>query len=459
MSTTAIRPRFVGQLDARGVRRWLVAVAVLVGSGVVIAALAGASSVTGPYGVAGVLSLLALLALALLKYDAAVALGLVLFGFVAVEPAPTDVVFAVLILVAAVTGRFDPLRLPPAILIALGVFLVVNALTLVQVVDIGGSLRFLTITVYGIVLAIWVADYLKGQRRAALVVRAYLVAALLSAAIGLLALFVSFPGHESLLLYGDRAKGLFKDPNVFGPFLIPAALLLVEELITPRLLTVGRIVKSLLLGVLVLGIFMSYSRAAWVSLLFGGFVLIAIHMLRPRFARRAPLVLVLVAVLAAVVVGGIVATGSERFQQRASLQSYDAQRFGTQKEGLALAQEHPLGVGPGGFERYSPRSAHSTYVRVAAEYGIVGLVSLVAVFAVTLWYALEVAFTRSDTFGIGSAALLGAWCGLLLSSGVVDTLHWRHFWLVAGLIWAGVLHARVTRKSSRPVVAAKRGGV
>ena len=41
--------------------------------------------------------------------------------------------------------------------------------------------------------------------------------------------------------------------------------------------------------------------------------------------------------------------------------------------------------------------------------------------------------------GIGSAALLAAWCGLLANSAVIDTLHWRHLWLVAALIWAATV--------------------
>jgi hypothetical protein len=42
-----------------------------------------------------------------------------------------------------------------------------------------------------------------------------------------------------------------------------------------------------------------------------------------------------------------------------------------------------------------------------------------------------------DTYGIGSAALLAAWCGILANSVFIDTLHWRHLWAVAALIWAG----------------------
>ena len=46
---------------------------------------------------------------------------------------------------------------------------------------------------------------------------------------------------------------------------------------------------------------------------------------------------------------------------------------------------------------------------------------------------------------IGSAALLGAWCGLLFNSGVVDTLHWRHRWVVLGLIWAAAMIGQTSR--------------
>ena len=50
----------------------------------------------------------------------------------------------------------------------------------------------------------------------------------LSAALGALA-YVGGPGRGTLLEYGGtRAVGLFKDPNVFGAFLVPAALIVVD---------------------------------------------------------------------------------------------------------------------------------------------------------------------------------------------------------------------------------------
>ena len=63
-----------------------------------------------------------------------------------------------------------------------------------------------------------------------------------------------------------------------------------------------------------------------------------------------------------------------------------------------------------------------------------------AVVCSTLWQ--NVVAGRS-TYGIGSAALFGAWCGLLVNSLVVDTLHWRHLWLLAALIWAGLARGQL----------------
>ena len=119
------------------------------------------------------------------------------------------------------------------------------------------------------------------------------------------------------------------------------------------------------------------------------------------------------------------------------MQSYDATRFSAQAVGIESAERYPFGVGPGQFEEYASLSAHSTYVRVAGEQGLPGLVALAAFVLTTLVVALGNALKGRESYGIGSAALLGAWCGLLVNSLVVDTLHWRHLWVVAALIWVG----------------------
>ena len=62
--------------------------------------------------------------------------------------------------------------------------------------------------------------------------------------VGTLALYVAFPGSTVLTnSFGDRARALFKDPNVYGPFLVPVAVLVLHEVLEPRLLRIGRTLK------------------------------------------------------------------------------------------------------------------------------------------------------------------------------------------------------------------------
>jgi O-antigen ligase len=383
------------------------------------------------------IGLLAVLALALTSHQAAAALGFALLGVVFVEPAPTDLVFFVVIAVALVTGRFDVRRLPAAAVGIIGAFLALNLVSAVEVVDVARALTFFATTLYVAVLGLWVAAWVTTRRRARIAAGGYLVAAVAAAALGLLALFLPVPGRELIVSEG-RMAALFKDPNVFGPFVVPAALILVEEILSPRLFRLRRVLKGALLLVLALGVLFSYSRGAWANLALGIVTVLFVLGLRRGGSRKVMLALTLVLVAGALVVGTVAVSGSTDFlAERARIQSYDADRLGAWIAGLEPAQRYPFGVGPGQFESIASISAHSTYVRVLAEQGLPGLIAIAALMTFTLVAALGNAVAGRDTFGIGSAALLGAWCGLLVNSFVIDTLHWRHLWVVAGLIWAG----------------------
>jgi hypothetical protein len=67
---------------------------------------------------------------------------------------------------------------------------------------------------------------------------------------------------------------------------------------------------------------------------------------------------------------------------------------------------------------------------------VLGMLVLLGLMLLTFGFAARNAAGGFDAYGIGSAALFGAWSGLLANSFFVDTLHWRHLWLVAALIWA-----------------------
>jgi O-antigen ligase len=389
------------------------------------------------------IGLLATLFLALTRYHAAVALGVVLLAAVRLEPAPADLVFAVVIAVALTTGRFGLQRVPLSVTVLVSLFLALNLLASVEVIDAARAVEFFAITLYLGIFGLWLTGYVRSVRRARLVFVAYLLAAVVSAALACLALFLPIPGGEAFV-DGPRAQGLFKDPNVFGPFLIPAALILMEETVTPRLLRLRLATKLFLLSVLTVGVLFSFSRAAWLNLAVGVTVLLVVLALRRGGARRVMTLFLVILLAAATLFAAVAATSTADFlQERASFQVYDVERFGVQVSGVDLAAQYPLGIGPGQFERVSELSAHSTYVRALAEQGVLGLLVFVGLMLLTLGFAALGAAGGRDTYGIGSAALLAAWCGVLANSMFIDTLHWRHLWLLAALIWAGAaLRAR-----------------
>ncbi len=396
--------------------------------------------------VAGGAGVLMLLALAVANLHAAVALGIGLLGVVLIEPAPADGALCVVMAVALVTGRFRLAAAPRAAVAILAVLAALNVMSSIQVADAGRAAGFFAVTLYLAAFGLWLPGYVTSEGRARLIVEAYLFAAVSSALLGMLALAGVIPG-AAVLTEGGRARALFQDPNVFGPFLVPAALIVAEELVRPRLLRLSSVTKALLLAVLVLGVVFSYSRGAWLNLALALAVMGVVF--AARGGVRQALALVAIGLVgAAVVAGAVVATGSADFlAERARPQTYDTTRFAGQRAGLQPAWEYPFGAGPGQFEAIAGISAHSTYARAIGEQGFLGVLVLAALLGFTLGAAVRNAARGRDTYGIGSAALVAAWCGLLANSAFIDTLHWRHLWLVAGLIWAGtMIGARAPRR-------------
>lgn len=392
--------------------------------------------------VAGVAAL-AVVGLVLVRYEMAIAVGLLLLAVVRFQPAPTDAVFALVICAAVLSGRFHPSRVPSVVIGLLAALLALDVISASESVSIGTALSFFSITLYLALFAIWLASYVDCRRRSKQVVVWYLTAALISAALGVLAVLAPIPGHSTLLFDG-RAEGFFKDPNVFGPFLIPALLILLEETVAPRLLPASRRLKLSGVILLGLGVLFSYSRAAWLDLAVALVTMLAVLLLRRHSARTTARLLAVLFVI--LVCGGaaIAVSGSGSFlQERAALQGYDASRFSAQAAGISLGEHHPIGVGPGQVDVILPLSTHNAYVRAFAEQGPLGLLLTLALLLGTLGFAARNAVHGRDTYGIGSAVLLAAWCGLLVNSAVIDTLHWRHLWIVAALIWAGAARGAV----------------
>ena len=310
--------------------------------------------------------------LALSRYEMAVALGVLLLGVVKFEPAPPDAVFGVVIGVAAVTGRFQLTRCPLMMVVISSLFLILNILSTIEAVNPVVAARYFAITLYLVVLALFLTSFVNSEHRARLVVWAYLVSALLSAVLGSVSLMTG--AFADLLTLNERAAGLFQDPNVYGPFLCPIILILIAELIRPTLLRIPRKFMAVALAVLLVGLLFSYSRGDWINLAAGILIMFAVTTMRRGGGRQAA-ALTTALVLAAIVVLGVVSvTGSLDFlQERAQRQGYDSERFAAQRQGIEYGETDPVGIGPGEFEVLQFVVSHNTYVRTLSEQGFLGL--------------------------------------------------------------------------------------
>ena len=108
-------------------------------------------------------------------------------------------------------------------------------------------------------------------------------------------------GGSAFVRY-SRATGTFKDPNVFAAFLVLPGLLILQRMLAGR--RSQFLGGGILLLVMMGGLFLSFSRAAW-----GQFVFCAILLMLLTFVTsRSPserFRIVVVAIMGVVVVGGL----------------------------------------------------------------------------------------------------------------------------------------------------------
>ena len=138
------------------------------------------------------------------------------------------------------------------------------------------------------------------------------------------------------------------------------------------------------------------------------------------------------------------------FQERSHLQQYDQQRFANQHNALADMTHHVFGYGPGQVEVILPIATHSYFARAAFEQGLLGVAALTMVLVGTALCAFALVRRTTNVNGVGTAALLGAWLGQSVNSLFIDTVHWRHLWVVAAIIWSGYVSTSRTPSTAEP---------
>ena len=386
----------------------------------------------------------------------AIFIGIFLSGFVIHEPAPYDLYMAGLIAVWALFGlRISKPALP--LLVLLVTMRIGGMIAMTQMADLASTPLYLAVSLFLAFTAVFFAAVTEARPDIyRLIFLAYVVSAVITALLGIAGYFHAFPGAEIFTKY-DRAAGAFQDPNVFGPFLVLPGIYLLYLLLTGPVSRMPLLAVPLL--IITAGIFFSFSRGAWGMFAVSAILLTGTLFLQSnsgKFRLRvvvmsiAAVSLLVLAVLVILQLPGV----SEMFSNRAHLeQSYDTARLGRFARytiGFQMALEHPLGIGALVFGTIFGEDTHDIWLKTLMDYGWLGFVSFLTL---TLW-TIAAGFRillRDRPWQPYLLCAYVAFIGNIALGTVIDIDHWRHLYLLLGLIWGAIaLEYRHQRKAGLP---------
>jgi hypothetical protein len=285
--------------------------------------------------------------------------------------------------------------------------------------------------------------------------RGLIVGALIASVAGIAGYLNLVPGGHDLLTLYERARGTFKDPNVFGAFLILPALFVLQSVVSDSF---GKSFRSTIaLAIMALAILLAFSRAAWGGLaLTSAFMLVLMVLTSQSRAQRSRIVVmsVVAVILVVLLIAVLLSFDSirEMFQQRASFdQSYDEGRFGRFGRhilGAQMALDLPFGIGPLQFHNYFPEDTHNSYLNAFMSGGWISGVCYPALVFITVIFGFRHVFVPVP-WQRAYLAIFAAFLGTVGESFVIDTDHWRHFWMMLGAMWGMFAAAQPYKQSYR----------
>jgi hypothetical protein len=381
---------------------------------------------------------------------------ILLSGFVIFEPAPYEFALIGLMAVWAASSLTLSRSLLPLIVLML-LYAAGGALALTQAENFPKSLMALCVTAFLAASSIFYAAIIsvEPQERLTVICRGYIAAAVVTSLIGILAYFNVLPNSEMFKLYA-RAKSTFQDPNVFGPFLILPLVLLVQHVLTHRIRQ--SLIELALSLVIFFAIFLSFSRAAWGLTVFA-IVFCAIMAFVDEQTARGKARLLGYAVGGFVTIALLLAVAlsfdavSSLFAERAELvQDYDAGRYGRFERhiiGFFMVLEKPLGIGPYAFGLTLGEDEHNMLLKGFTVYGWLGGFSYFLLIGATLIVTTPLLRRRRPWQPV-LIATYAVYLGHLMIHMVIDQDHWRHLFLIYGMLWGIVAAEKRVQIAERP---------
>lgn len=368
-------------------------------------------------------------------------LAVFLGGFVFFEPAPYELFLALLIPAWMLIGLTVPRAASPLIVLMI-LFVTGGVLAATQAQEFGTQPIYYAVTAFLAFSSCFFACLVaEDPKRLDAIVNAWIAAALITALLGIVGYF-GLTG-ELFVKYG-RASGGFQDPNVFGPFLILPFVVLVRRALT--LSFAPALTNGALALVLLFGLFLSFSRGSW------GLALVTVTLMaallfvteRSNVARMRFIVLLAIGtVLAAALIAAALSIPavSDLFQDRAHIvQTYDAghlgrfQRYGV---GFNLMLDHPLGIGAKEFGLLFGEDEHDIWLKCLTTYGWLGFAAYFSLVVWTLVAAFPLVFKSGPLQPVIQIAFI-VFLGHIVMASVIDIDHWRHVFLLFGLLWGAI---------------------
>ncbi len=393
------------------------------------------------------------------KLVEAVFAAFIFFGMLSlIEPSPYDF----LALLAIPLWFFGGFRIHKALIPILALWAVFEAagfLSLMPYWDEHDARLYQLQSLYLFVTTIFFTIFFseRSERRAKICLDAFTAGSIVSAIVGFIGYLNLFGLGPLLTTYEGRVSGTFKDPNVFGSYLVLSAAYLLQMILLGT--TKRQFTAIFGLGVVMLGIFVSFSRGSWGAALGAMLLVILVSFLTAETRRlRVRIVRMTAAatLLGVIMIGGMLSVPSVRdffFQRAAVAQEYDegvTGRFGNQVRSLPMLVERPLGFGPLRFRLIFGLEPHNSYVGGFANDGWIGGFTWIAIVLVSLFVGFRQMVVRS-TYRRMAQVYVPTMFVLLVQGFQIDVDHWRQLFLCFGAVW-GMEAARLRDAAPAPAV-------
>jgi hypothetical protein len=375
-------------------------------------------------------------------------------AIVFIEPSPYELVTVIAAVLFFATGLRLRLVFMPLLLL-LVLLNVGYSIAAVPVLDQPDVTSWIATSWYMAVTVMFFAMVVSEDTAARLEMlrRGLTVGAMVASLSALAGYFNLMPGGHDLLTLYERARGTFKDPNVLGAFLILPSLFVLQSVVTDRLSKALR--STIALGIMALAILLAFSRAAWGGLVITSAFMLVLMVLTSRCSAERTRIIT-IAIVAVVAGAALIAvllsfdTIAEMFRQRASFdQSYDEGRFGRFGRhilGADMALDLPFGIGPLQFHHYFPEDTHNSYLNAFMSGGWISGICYPALVFLTVIIGFRHVFVRVP-WQRAYLAIFSAFLGTVGESFVIDSDHWRHFWMMLGTMWGMFVAAQAYKAS------------